>query len=308
MADFNYAATQLQPESYQFDAKILLKPLAEVTIADRLSPSKPLGSVEQLQAFYYELTAQDLPEYKHDLDEPKTTDITSQQKMVDTPILQEAIRWSKMDWKRTVKDVADVNARIELLGPKFAEMRDVVQIAGHSDPAISGMLTAARATDSALTNKDATTFAGWSAMIAELRSDLRGGLKQLYNTLPQYLIMTEDVYSLAEQVYNLTETKLSVLQWLRMPIASGGAGFGGAVYFSDHLGATVTDNVSAEDGSQNILLGTFSEQTSMTLQTPFLREDAKRHEQEVRWFFMQRYRPVALRTTGFYWENAVTIT
>lgn len=307
MTDFNYAATQLQPESYQFDAKVLLKPLLEVTIADRLSPGKTLGGIEQLQAFYYELTAQDLPEYKIDLDEPKTTDITSQQKVVDTPILQEAIRWSKMEWRRIVKDIADVNARVELLGPKFAEKRDIVQIAGHSDPAISGLLTAARGTDSALTNKDSTTFVGWTKMIAELRSDLRGGLKQLYNTLPQWLLMTEDVYNNAEQVYNLLQPTQNVLSWLRTPIDRGGAGFGGAVYFSDHLGATVTDNVSAEDGTLNIMLGTFSEQTSMTLQTGFQREEAKRHEQEVRWFFMQRYRPVTLRTTGFYWENAVTV-
>jgi len=297
--------TQFQPEAYTFDSGILVRPLLNISIADRLYPTVTRGSIEDLQAYYRNITTLSKPDYLADVEFDRKAEVLSSNKVTfDYPLLQKDLKWNVLEFQRVNRDIADVNEHVAGLAPVFRDMRDSVFLAGHTNPAVPGLMDSTRSTDTSITNKDATTFAGWMSMITELRADLRTRMKQAYNRLPQWLCMTSDVYELAEATYATYEETMSVLDVLTSPAPKG---FGPNVFWSDHLGATVTDNVSAEDGTTNIVLGTYSPETAVTLQTGFQMMDVS-DKKYVDYMFMQRYLPKTLRSTGFIQEPDVTVT
>ena len=304
------AVSNIHADSFTFDQKFLLDPLKDISIIRKLFPIISLSGAEQMKAHYFEATNMNLPQMVRDLKNPEVNDLTTQEKIIEVHEIVDALNWTKRDFNRISKDVSNINHREGLLGERFGEKENITGIAGHTSPAITALLNASRGEDAALTNKTATTFAGWAAMIAELRSDMRNDLGTIYQQLvsKQWLLMSTDVYDLATQTYSTTQDNLSVLNWLQMPVAAGGAGFGDNIWYSNHLGATVTNNVSAENGTQNIMLGTNSLLTGALYVTPFQKLDASRHDQEVRWWYSQRFAPACFRSTGFQWEDGVTVS
>lgn len=298
MPAYTYSATILQPESATFDPKRIIRPLQDVSIIDRLFKSRTLPNLKDLTYNYYTLGERNLPKVVHDLSSDGDADtITAQKKSVDLPYIEDFMTYTDMAWQRMMGDPANFDENLRELGEKFGVKRNNIGLGGNTDPAIDGLMTTNRATDAALTNKVATSFSGWLSMIAELRSDLRGALKMKYNTTPQWLLMTDDVYSLAESVYSTTKQELSVLEWLKQQ-------FNGEVYFDDHFGETT---IGGDDGTQNIMIGVRDPAFAEILQTGIKRDEAARHKLEVRWRFAQHFVPITYKVGGFHWENAVTV-
>ena len=178
MVDYTFNATVLQPSSVTYDPQRIIRPLQEVSIIDKLFPSRTLPNLEDLTYTYYTLSERSLPNVVHDISSDGDADtITAQKKNIDLPYIEDFMRYTDMQWKRMMRDPANFDENLRELGEKFGIKRNNVGLGGNTDPAVNGLMTTSRATDAALTNKTATTFAGWAAMIAELRSDLRTAIK-----------------------------------------------------------------------------------------------------------------------------------
>lgn len=298
MVDYTYNATVLQGSSVTYDPNRILRPLEEVSIIDRLFPFLELPGLADLKYTYYTLSERSLPSVVHDLSSDGEADtITSQKKDISLPYIEDFMRYSDMQWERMQRDPANFDENLRELGEKFGEKRNIIGLGGNTDPAINGLLNTNRATDAALTNKTATTFAGWAAMIGELRSDLRGAIKNRFNTINKWLLMTDDVYTLAETTYSTTKEELSVLDWLNQQ-------FNGEVYVDDHFGETTP---GANDGTQNIMIGVRDPSFAQILQTGIHNKDISRHSGEKRFRFAQHFVPVTYKVGGYHYEDAVTI-
>jgi len=304
-----FNAQNIQSESSEWDSSHVVHALQEVSNTDRMFSNafRTLGSVDDLLASYWNVTAQNLPQYKADAVEPDRSTIEVNKVLEQVGLMQEELSWPGMDYRRIQKDPINISERERLLGPAFAEKRDVLNIAGNTidDLTVSGLLTTARATDAALTNTTATTFVGWTAMIGELLSDAAAALKGLFNPLRagMWIGFTPDVDALTYSTYSTSDQSVSVRSWLQ-------GMFPGGVFNLPGLGGTVsgtTGKISA-DGTQNIILGTNSPETSAMFQTGLVRKDVSRHVEEKRFWYQQRFLPVTLRTAGFHWENAVTVS
>lgn len=300
MPIYSYSETVLQPKSVLYDPQRIIRPLQELSLAEKLFPSLEIESLEALKYTYFELGERNLPSIVHDASSDGEADtIVSQQKEVMLPYIEDFMRYTDFQWKRMQKDPANFDENLRELGEKFADARDIVAIGGGNvDPALSGLMTSTRATDAALTNKVSTTFAGWMAMVAELKSDLRVSIKGRYNKAKPWLLMTEDVYVNAETVFSTTDDKFSALMWLEKE-------FNGQVFVDDLLGESAPN---AADGSQNIMIGIRDPSFAQLLHTGIQRKDISRHAAEVRLRFIQHFVPVTYRVGGYHYEDGVTIT
>ncbi len=299
MPSYTYNATVLQGDSVTFDPRRIIDPLQELSVVEKLFVHRTIPNLEDLKYTYFTLGERNLPQVVHDLSADGDADtITSQQKDVPLPYIEDFMRYTDMQWARMARDPANFDVNLRELGEKFGTKRNNIGLGGNTDPAIDGLMTANRATDAALTAKTATTFAGWTAMVAELRSDLRNAIKAKFNSAPQWLLMTDDVYSLAESVYSTVDDTVSVIKWLNEQ-------FNGQVFVDDHLGESA---VEADDGTQNIMIGIRDGDFAEILQTGINNKDISRSTAEKRFRFAQHYVPITYKVAGFHYEDGVTVT
>lgn len=311
MVDYNQSSVWIQPSAYRYDSGLLIEPIAEFNHVDKMFPNITGIDIADLQFRYHKFIQMSLPEYKMDLERPKINELESQEFNVDIPEIQDSLTWTGLQWRRVARDIMSVNERVRELAVKFGDKRDRIGIAGSTNPFVPPLLGTTRATDAALTNKDATLFTGWTAMISELKSDLRSNMKQEFlNALAQgrvWIACTSDIYQLAEQTFSTIDDTKNALSWVTTPINQGGAGIP-TVLETDHLGATLTNNESNEDGAANIMMGIHSMQTAALIQTNVERFVNEEKDTLVDWWFSQRFRPVTFNAVGFHYDDGVTVT
>jgi hypothetical protein len=298
MVNYTFSATVLQPESVTYDPLRLISAIQNVSIVDRLFPTREMDLLD-LQYATYALGTKSAPEVVADIGDKTTFDrITSQKKLTDIFYIEDYLRFTDVDWERMQRDPANFDANLAALGYQFGLKRNQVGLGGNTDPAISGLLTTARGTDAALTNKDATDLAGWKAMIAELESDLRTNILGYYNTVSKWILMTSDVYTLGEALYFTYDETKTIIDWLKEK-------YNGQVFVDNHFGETTP---GGNDGTQCIMLGIYHPEFQEMIQTPINSKNISMGAGEVRYRFTQHYTPICHHVEGFHWENGVTVS
>ena len=265
----------------------------------------PFAIVDEvaLKAKILEIGERDLPDYVPDYTNPDNAKLNTTKNEININAIQDNLYWANMDeFQRQMRDPADINEHLKEVIRGFSVKRTTIGDAGSAEPAVSGWATTTRATLSGQTALDTTSFDGWIKLISGLESKMRSSMNSapLYNSVPKWLRMTNDVYTNAESVTDATNKTLTVLDWLKSKYS--------LITFTDGLSATLdkSGNIGTA-GVETIMLGTNSPETGIILQTPFKRVDKSRHTDEVRWDFRQKFVPVTLRKAGFIYQTGLTV-
>ena len=294
-------ATILPDGTIKQDLDLIIETIQLASIGDKLLAPKNV-TIEDLQAFYYNVDSAPEPELKADLKDPKVVDIAGRKIIVDTPMLQDSVAWSELDVRRMDKTIFDVNTKIGILAKGFGTKITKIVLSGATNPAITGLM--ARGTNSSVANVTATSYAEWRKMIASLMAATRSettGIGYLVDEHRRagnvFCIMTDDVFQLAESTLN-TAGDQSSLEWLESYFGMGN------IFQNNLLGASVPNT---SDGSTNIMLGIRDDQYGFNLQTPLQSWSNKKEEREFRQEYFSRISPVVVQAKAFQYEDNVVI-
>ncbi len=300
----SYTYQRFQEGAYVFDSDTIYDQIREITLIDKLIPSKTFPNMEDLQFDFYRKSRARKPTYKPDYEKPDYVDITSLKERVDVPILLAGIKWNHLEWKRAQKDKLGIDARVAAIADEFAPQRDLIGLTGDQHNRLTSLT--AQGVDDTDNTADVTTFINAVMSVNELLTTMEigvlndgtAGLRNIFNATPKWLLATPDVKALMQNTWASTTNAQVKSAWDYVKEL-----FGGQAYSSQYLGSA---DYGVTAGVQHLMVGTYSKRTALLMQTGIEKIDQSRGADTI-WDFEMRYRPFVVEDYGFVFTDAVVI-
>lgn len=296
---------RFQEGAYTYDPNLIYDKIKDITLIDRLIPSKTFPNVEDLQFDIYTKARAREPTYKPDYETPEYIDISSLKETIPVSLLISGIKWNAMMWKRAQKDKISIDERVAALGDEFAPKRDRIGLSGDAQNGLTSLI--AQGVDDTDCTSDVSTFVLAMKSVTELLSTMELGiandgvlgLKNIFEQTPKWLLVTPDVKAIMHTAWASTTNAQMVSAWDKCKEMFNGQCFASKFLGSGDYGVTA--------GAQHMMVGTYSLRTAMLMQTGIEKVDES-YGAKVIWEFQQRFRPYIKETYGFVYTNAVALS